>query len=95
MKLVWTKLANHDRKEIREYIALQNPDAALRLDTLISEKAFKLIDHPSLGRIGRIKGTRELVVHPSYILVYDQTRDHIRILRVLHTARQWPPHPTL
>jgi plasmid stabilization system protein ParE len=33
-----------------------------------------------------------LVVHPSYILIYDVVdKAVVRILRVLHTARQWPP----
>jgi len=35
--------------------------------------------------------TRELVVHKNYILIYDTTVELVRILRVLHAARQWPP----
>jgi plasmid stabilization system protein ParE len=50
-----------------------------------------LIDHPQFGRPGRIIGTRELVAHRNYILVYDVTADTVRVLRVLHAARQWPP----
>lgn len=44
-----------------------------------------------MGRPGRRKGTRELVAHPSYLLIYDVSGRTIRILRVMHTARQWPP----
>ena len=91
MKLIWTKLASHDRNEIRTYIALDNPAAALALDELIAEKAARLLDHPGLGRKGRIDGTRELVIHQNYILVYDRAEGAVRILRVLHAARQWPP----
>ena len=65
--------------------------AALALDELLSEKAARLIDHPQFGRPGRIIGTRELVAHRNYILVYDVTADTVRVLRVLHAARQWPP----
>ncbi|MFO1210519.1 MAG: type II toxin-antitoxin system RelE/ParE family toxin [Amaricoccus sp.] len=36
-------------------------------------------------------GTRELVAHPSYRLIYNVRGDTVRILRVLHTARRWPP----
>jgi plasmid stabilization system protein ParE len=32
-----------------------------------------------------------LVAHQNYILVYDVTGDLVRVLRVLHAARQWPP----
>ena len=94
MRLVWTEPASLDQKEIREYIAQDNPAAALALDELISEKASRLIDHPGLGRPGRVTGTRELIAHQNYILIYDITQDLVRVLRVLHAARQWPPTRT-
>lgn len=90
MKLVWTRPAREDRKAIREYIAVDNPSAALDLDELLSEKAARLLDHPGLGRPGRLQGTRELVAHRNYILIYDVADDLVRVLRVLHAARQWP-----
>ena len=91
MRLVWARPAATDRREIRAYIAQDNPSAALALDELLSERAARLINHPQLGRPGRVAGTRELVAHRNYILVYDVTTDTVRVLRVLHAARQWPP----
>ena len=91
MKLVWARPAAADRREIRAYISQDNPAAALALDELISEMAGRLADHPDLGRPGRVAGTRELVAHHNYILVYDLDGDFVRILRVLHAAQQWPP----
>jgi toxin ParE1/3/4 len=91
VKLVWTRTASTDRKEIREYIAQVDPVAGLAIDELISQKASGLVDYPGLGRPGRVTGTRELVVHQNYILIYDTNADLIRLLRVLHAARQWPP----
>ncbi|WP_303760981.1 type II toxin-antitoxin system RelE/ParE family toxin [Alcanivorax jadensis] len=38
-----------------------------------------------------MSGTRELIVHPHYMLVYDVQGKRVRILNVVHTARQWPP----
>jgi len=90
VKLVWTHTAHADRKAIREHIAQHAPKAALDLDQLFSNKVDVLLTHPELGRIGRVAGTRELVAHKNYILVYDLADDMIRILRVLHVARQWP-----
>lgn len=90
VRLVWTRPASIDRKEIREYIARDNQVAALALDALVSEKASRLVDYPGLGRPGRVAGTRELIAHQNYVLVYDVVDDRIRVLRVLHTARQWP-----
>ena len=88
MKLVWTRPAREDRKAIREYISVDNPSAALDLDELLSEKTVRLLDHPGLGRPGRLQGTRELVAHRNYILIYDVAGDLVRVLRVLHAARQ-------
>lgn len=91
MQLYWTPEAIWDREAIYDYIEADKPTAALALDELFEKKAGHLIDHPGLGRIGRVAGTRELVAHQNYILIYDVTDNLVRILRVLHAARQWPP----
>ena len=91
MELFWTPEATQDRNEIYDYIEADNPTAALALDELFAEKAGRLVDHPGLGRPGRIIGTRELEAHQNVILVYDIAGDRVRMLRVLHAARQWPP----
>ena len=39
-----------------------NPVAALALDELFAEKAGRLVDHPGLGRPGRVADTKELVM---------------------------------
>lgn len=43
-----------------------------------------------MGRGGRVPDTFELVVHSSYMVVYDIVEMQVRILNVVHTARQWP-----
>ncbi len=91
MKLLWTPEAIQDRDDIYDYVETDNPAAALALDELFSEKAARLADHPGQGRLGRVAGTRELVAHRNYILVYALAEDQVRVLRVLHAARQWPP----
>lgn len=90
MRLTWTRTATADRKAIREYIAQHAPKAAIELDELISNKASLLLTHPELGRIGRVAGTRELVAHKNYILIYDLMDGMVRVLRILHTGKQWP-----
>ena len=90
MQLYWTSLALADREAIYDYIEADNPRSALSLDELFTEKVSRLVDHPSIGRLGRVPGTRELAAHQNYIIVYDVTADSIRILRILHAARQWP-----
>jgi len=91
MALFWTPEAIADRAGIYDYIEADKPAAALALDELFSEKAWLLIHHPGLGRQGRVTGTRELVVHSNYLLVYDVVDERVRVLRVLHAAMQWTP----
>ncbi|WP_404983393.1 MULTISPECIES: type II toxin-antitoxin system RelE/ParE family toxin [unclassified Caballeronia] len=45
------------------------PAAALELDDEIEAKTDALPEHPELYSIGRIRGTREMVRAPNYILV--------------------------
>ena len=91
MKVRWVAAANQDRAEIIDYIAIDNPRAALKMDGLFSEAAAKLADFPMLGRAGKIPGTRELFPHDSYRLVYEIEDDTVWVLTLVHTARLWPP----
>lgn len=90
-ELKWHALARADLLAIVDYISDDNPDAAQRVKDDIEEKAVSLSNFPKMGRQGRIEGTRELVVWANYILVYEEDAANIRILRVLHSAQQWPP----
>ncbi|MBM7344922.1 type II toxin-antitoxin system RelE/ParE family toxin [Pantoea coffeiphila] len=92
MEITWTRLASQDRQRIREYIAEENLFAAIELDKQIGNKAASLAAHPLKARIGRVEGTRELVIHSHFILIYRlrESQKKIEILRVLHTAQQWP-----
>lgn len=91
MKVVWTAQAERDRIDVWEYIAADDPIAAVRMDELFSESAARLRDHPELGRAGRVPGTREWIPHESYRLVYEIDSDTVWILTLVHTARLWPP----
>jgi len=92
MELIWTPQAVRDREDIYDYIIEENnPLAALALDELIAEKTAVLLDFPRKGRGGRVPNTFELVVHNNYMVVYDIVQTQVRILSVVHTARQWPP----
>ena len=90
MRLSWTQEANDDRRVIYDFVEADNPAAALSLDELFSECASRLINYPYIGRVGRIETTRELVAHQNYVLIYDVVDDLVRVLRVIHAAKQWP-----
>ncbi|MFZ5503409.1 MAG: type II toxin-antitoxin system RelE/ParE family toxin [Pseudomonadota bacterium] len=57
---------------------------------MFEEKASSLIEQPKLFKAGRVKNTREAVVHPNYVLVYEVAGSTVTILRVLHTSQAWP-----
>lgn len=90
MQIYWTLEAFADREAIFDYIEADNPVAAIALDELFEQSAKQLNLHLQSGRLGRVNGTRELVVQRNYILIYDMAGQNVRILRVLHASRQWP-----
>lgn len=91
MELLWTPEAVRDREDIYDYIEEDNAIAALALDDLIAERTTMLQKFPRMGRIGRVSDTFELVVHSSYMVVYEIVEMQVRILNIVHTTRQWPP----
>ncbi len=90
MNVVWSLSACQSRNTLIDYIANDNIGAALELDEHISLLASRLADFPYLGKIGRVAGSRELVIHEHYILVYDIIEECVVILALLHTSQQWP-----
>jgi toxin ParE1/3/4 len=87
---VWRPTAIADRKSITAYIAQDNPRTAIELGDMLMQKAEQLDQHPTLGRAGRVKDTRELVAHPNYILIYRIVGKAVEVLRVKHAAQKWP-----
>lgn len=89
-RLEWKKQANNDLIKIVVHSAEENPVAADQLADLILGKAEQLRERPELYRAGRQRGTREMVVHPHYVVIYRVRKATVEILRVKHTAQRWP-----
>ena len=89
---IWTRRALRHIDDIAGYLAQEaGEEVADRILRRIQEAVSHLEDHPTLGRVGRIDGTRELVVsHTPYIVAYRIRHGDVHILAVLHTARRWP-----
>ena len=93
MKLTWSAFALSDRDAIFTYIEAVHPAAAVLIDERIVAATRRLLDFPASGRVGRIAGTRELVINGTpYVAAYTITETTVRILRVLHGAQEWPEH---
>lgn len=91
MRLEWKPMSLMDRESILDYISLDNTQAAIDQDDEFETAAERACGNPDMYKPGRIKGTREIVVRPHYILVYQTGEGVLTVLRVLHAARQWPP----
>jgi toxin ParE1/3/4 len=91
VRLEWSQSARFDRKRIYDYIDANNPRAAIAVDERIAESLERLLRFPMSGRIGRVDGTRELVIDRTpYIAAYRIADKSIRVLRLLHGAQEWP-----
>jgi len=91
MKIKWLKTALKNLDQEAEYIAEDNPVAAAKVVETIIHTVGLLSSNPSIGRTGRIHGTRELIIdHISYIIPYRIRGNSVEILRVFHTSRKPP-----
>jgi len=87
----WTKRALRRLDEIGAHIEKDSLEAASRVIARILSAAELLTQQPAMGRVGRIKATRELVlVDIPYIVPYRVSGNTVEILTVIHAAQQWP-----
>ena len=94
MTLNWSPEALKDLRDIRAFISQDDPGAAKKIvSRIVTLVAEQLPRNPEIGRLGRVSGTRELVISNTPFVVPYRIRDgHIDNLRVYHTARLWPEH---
>jgi toxin ParE1/3/4 len=90
LELRWNDDATDQLTRIIEYIAQRNFAASERLERQFHEKVELACHVPGMGRPGRVRGTREIVVHPNYIVVYRVTADQLKVVRVLHARQKYP-----
>jgi toxin ParE1/3/4 len=86
----WTDNARTALYTLIGFIAEQNPFAAESLLHRIEDSTLPAAEHPYIFRPGRVPGTREIVAHPNYIVVYQVQVDCIEVLDVLHARQEYP-----
>ena len=90
MTIRWSQAASTDFAGQIACIHAERPRAAERVGRLILDQIESLSAHPRRGRIGRLAGTRELVVAP-FVIVYEiDPVGSVTIVRVLHGRQNWP-----
>ena len=89
MRIRWTLPAVNQFQNIFEYIAAGNPAAATRMVRRIRNSIDQTARLPNAGRIGRVAGTREVVVPGTSYAVADKIlEDMIQILAILHRCAE-------
>lgn len=83
----WRPQAINDLVRIARHIAINSPVNADNAIAQLKAQTAALAAYPHLGRTGRSPGTRELVVHNHYIVIYRASALTVEIIRVKHTAR--------
>ena len=82
-----TALARSDLREIRDFIAEDNPQAATRYMRILKEKCQRLADTPGLGvQREEYCGLHRFPVG-DYLIFYRPTAEGIEVIRILHGAR--------
>lgn len=93
-EVVWSETARAEYLKIIDHVAEQNVAGARRIADAIDQTIERLAER-NTGRRGRVEGTFEKsIVGLPYILAYAEVSsdgaERLVILRVIHTARNWP-----
>ncbi|WP_109514901.1 type II toxin-antitoxin system RelE/ParE family toxin [Pseudomonas ovata] len=90
MQILWRARARTSLAKIIRYIAAENPKAARALQERLESAILPMAEHPYLYRPGRVPGTREIVAHPNYVIVYRVALERIEVVNILHARQEYP-----
>lgn len=90
LPVLWRASARTDLTSTIRFIANESPPAARRMRGLIEASVLSATEHPYLYRTGRVPGTREIIAHPNYIVVYRVMAECIEVVSVLHARQEYP-----
>ena len=89
MTIRWTPTALRDLESLHAYISDDKPAAADATVDKILRGIEALAHNPGMGRSGRVRGTRELVVS-LFVVAYRIQHGAVEIVAIIHGARRWP-----
>jgi toxin ParE1/3/4 len=90
LPIVWSIKALDDLDGIVAFVAPRDFSAAVRLHDRIEQSILPTASHPYMFRSGRVEGTREIVAHPNYVVVYRVLSEMILVTAVVHARREYP-----
>jgi toxin ParE1/3/4 len=92
MDVIWTHRAKRRLKEIKDYIAQDQPQNAEKWIDRILERGNNLVEQPRIGRIVpeyEVKTIREVLLG-DYRIIYQITPSRINILTIRHGSQLLP-----
>jgi toxin ParE1/3/4 len=88
MKVEWEPRAQRDLTAILDYIVKDSPAGAARVHEQILHSVSFLVDWPDMGRQGKRRNLRELVIpRTPYVVIYRHAATLVSIVRVIHGKR--------
>ena len=91
LPIAWSRSALRDLQGIVAYITVaEKRGRRERMRLRIEQSVLPASEHPYIFRAGRRQGTREVVAHTNYIVVYRIMTDRIRVVGVGAHAPQIP-----
>jgi|SoiMethySBSTD1v2_1073268.scaffolds.fasta_scaffold00261_25 toxin ParE1/3/4 len=91
MKVVLSRAAHADIAAIGDFIANDNPPRAATFVDELKQHCLKIGLAPYAHPVVRQRGKRSIrrAVHGSYLILYETAQGAVRIVRVIHGARDW------
>ena len=93
-KIIWSPSSLNDLSKIHEYISNDSPNQANKFINKIIEYSEKLVVFPKIGKIVKEYNNDNIreIICKSYRIIYRIVNKlEIRILGVIHGARDWKP----
>ena len=90
--ITWTQRAEQDLENIlAHYLNEAGLQVAQSIFVRIHAQVQSLRQFSHCSRMGRVAGTRELIIpRLPYIVIIQAEADKVFVLNVVHTARQYP-----
>jgi len=91
LPIVWLPSADADLEDITDYIGQRNVEAAERLWHRLRSSVKLASSYPYMYRMSRrVPGTREILAHPNYRVLYRVAEQRIEVVNVVHVRREFP-----
>ena len=91
LKLQFSDEVIRNLTEVTEFYEERQEGLGKRFAKYIEKHLLLLEEQPNIGRIGKVFGTREMVLTDfPYMIVYRVRKSYVQLLLIYHQARKYP-----